>query len=446
MTTPLRPGWSPTSQRPANGVRSAWGVVHGRPVGRTEQLVGRRRTPILDDLHEIAESPAERALQRFVTLEAPTDAADPGIPSSALINIPRLRLSGPFHEIGSEELRFRSWEVEDLFAAVYREPLRPEAVAALTRRTRGWAAGLQLFHLATAGRSAAERHQAVTDLGGRSKLIRSYLTRNVLAELPDDRRMFLLRTCTLGRLSGLACDALLNTAGSHRILEELEGAQLFTSTDDDGLHFRYHEILQNYLEMALTEEVGRDGARSWYARSAVVLESLGELRSAARAFAKAEDWQAVSSLIRRAAPTGSITTCCPRAPADAIPGWRWPTRARLRHVTVPSAKQMNPTDSPKLLRRTTGDQICTAEREVVRTWLPGAASGDNQVHRHWSHALRVGLRVAPEFTVLSPTVGHAGMRLAYGLAAVVAGEIDWAREAIASVRRDESVGPLWLSF
>ena len=102
-------------------------------------------------------------------------------------------------------------------------------------QTGGWAAGLQLFHLATVGRSASERHQAVADLGGRSKLARSYLTRNVLAELPEERREFLLRTCTLGRLSGEACDALLGTRGSHLILEELENAQLFTFTDDGGM-------------------------------------------------------------------------------------------------------------------------------------------------------------------------------------------------------------------
>ena len=58
-------------------------------------------------------------------------------------------VSGELVELDSEALRFRSWEVEELFRLVYREPLSPEGAAALTRRTGGWAAGLMLFHLST---------------------------------------------------------------------------------------------------------------------------------------------------------------------------------------------------------------------------------------------------------------------------------------------------------
>ena len=113
-------------------------------------------------------------------------------------NTPRLMVSGELVELDSEALRFRSWEVEELFRLVYGEPLSPEGAAALTRRTGGWAAGLMLFHLSTSGKSAVERERAVADLGGRSRLVRSYLTRTVLDELDPERREFLLATCTLG--------------------------------------------------------------------------------------------------------------------------------------------------------------------------------------------------------------------------------------------------------
>ena len=93
---------------------------------------------------------------------------------------------------------------------------------------------------------------------------------------------------------------MLETSGSHRVLEELENAQLFTFTDDGGMYFRYHEVLQSHLEMALVEEYGPAEARSWYLRSASVLESLCELRSAARAYAKAGDWVSVSRLVQDA--------------------------------------------------------------------------------------------------------------------------------------------------
>ena len=65
----------------------------------------------------------------------------------------RRRLSADMHEIGADDLRFRAWEVEELFRTCHDLRLGSGEVAQLTRRTAGWAAGLQLFHLATANRS-----------------------------------------------------------------------------------------------------------------------------------------------------------------------------------------------------------------------------------------------------------------------------------------------------
>ncbi|TFV61588.1 transcriptional regulator [Mycobacterium sp. PS03-16] len=426
----------------AAALRPICGPVEGHSVDAVltalDDWSGPHGMVILDDLHEIAETSAERALQRFVTLRPRRLQVVLGSRRVPDINISRLRVSGPLLEIGNDDLRFRTWEVEELFAKVHGRPLRPEAAAALTRRTGGWAAGLQLFHLATTARSAAERHQAVSELGGRSKLIRSYLTRNVLRGLPEDRRVFLLRTCALGRLSGQACDALLNIGASHRILEDLERAQLFTSTDDDGVHFRYHEVLQSHLELALVEEYGPDGARRWYARSGVVLESLGDLRAATRAFAKAEDWVAVSRLLRQAGGHGLGEDLLPPATfrRDA-----WLGLANARRLVRDGALQaaweayrftQSCYDEPRF------SAICAAEAQAVAAWLPTARGSGG---RHWSRILRDGLRAAPDVCVRGPADAEAGVRLARGLAALVAGERAGARESIASVRGDESAGP-----
>ncbi len=136
---------------------------------------GRRALLVIDDLHTLEDSPAELTLERLI------DYAPPGITfligSRALpgFNLSRLRVSGTLLEIGSEDLRFRSWEVERLFRDFYREPLPPEELAELARRTEGWAAGLQLFHLATSGKSALERRRILTALGSRSRLTRTAL-------------------------------------------------------------------------------------------------------------------------------------------------------------------------------------------------------------------------------------------------------------------------------
>ncbi len=407
---------------------------------------------ILDDLHEIADTPAEKALERFVSLRPRRLQLICGSRRIPDVNVPRIRVSGSFREIGSDDLRFRSWEVEELFASVYHQPLRPEAAAALTRRTGGWAAGLQLFHLATMGRTAAERHQAVADLGGRSKLVRSYLARNVLAELPDDRRQFLLRTCTLGRLSGPACDDLLETSGSHRVLEELENAQLFTFTDDGGTYFRYHEVLQSHLEMALVEEYGPAEARSWYLRSACVLESLCELRSAARAYAKAGDWVSVSRLVQDTGGTRIDATVVDDAHLLPASTWQhdpWLALANARRLVREGALQRAAEayqHARTLYEEPNYQQMCRYEIQVVSMWLPGYRPAELDafgLSRRCSIGARSSasaVRVSPDFGAIPvPTTAQdARLRLVYALAALTAGEIGLARRVLASIQREES--------
>lgn len=403
---------------------------------------------ILDDVHEITGTPAEQALERFISLRPRGLQLICGSRRMPEINIPRIRVSGSISETTSDDLRFRSWEVEELFASVYHEPLRQEAVATLTRRTGGWAAGLQLFHLATVGRTTAERHQAIADLGGRSKLVRSYLARNVLAELSADRRDFLLRTCTLGRLSGAACDALLGINGSHRILEELESAQLFTFTDG-GIYFRYHEVLQSHLELALVEQYGPAAARDCYRKSARVLESLGEIRSAARVFAKSGDWSAVSRLVQYTGGQRVDATALDDAHLLPVSTWQhdpWLALAHARRLVREGALARAVQayrHARTLYDEPNYQQMCRDEVGVVSAWLAAEPAGRCPVSamlaQHWSGALRLALLRLPDVAGRQRYV-DAREQLMCGIAAVVAGELSTARGILESIDGMVSAG------
>ena len=403
---------------------------------------------ILDDLHEIADTPAECALERLVSLRPQRLRLIFGSRRMPDVNIPRIRVSGSIQEIGSDDLRFRSWEVEELFASVYNQPLRPEAAAALTRRTGGWAAGLQLFHLSTVGHTVAERHQAVLDLAGRSKLVRSYLTRNVLAELDEDRRAFLVKTCTLGRLSGATCDELLNTTGSHRVLEELEDSQLFTSTDDGGSFYRYHEILQTHLELALVEDFGISEARALYHRSGQVLEAAGDLRAAARAYAKAGDWAALSKLVGGEGDNGIDASHMDDDHLLPASTWHhdpWLALANARRLVREGALQAAANaykHAQSLYDEPNFHQLCQEEHRVVTMWLPGddgrGRADRASPHTHWSGLLRAAIWRSPYFaTITEPAPNHEPRaRLCYALAAMLAGEFERARTVLLTIRED----------
>src|SRR5205807_10361636 len=136
----------------------------------------------------LEDSPAELALERLIDYAPPSITFLIGSRALPGFNLSRLRVSGALLEIGSEDLRFRSWEVERLFRDFYREPLPPEELAELARRTEGSAAGLQLFHLATRGTSPQERRRTLSALRKRSRLTRAHAARNVLHQLPAELR------------------------------------------------------------------------------------------------------------------------------------------------------------------------------------------------------------------------------------------------------------------
>ncbi len=331
---------------------------------------------VVDDLHEVSGSPAEAALERFVRLRPRSVTVLLGSRRTPDMNISRLLASGELVELGVDDLRFRSWEVEELYRRVYQEPLSPESAAALTRRTEGWAAALQLFHLSTTGRERSVRESAVADLSGRSRLIRSYLTRNVIAELPPERREFLVTTSTLGVLTGSMCDELASVTGSLAVLQDLESRQFFTTSIDDGQTYRYHEILRSHLEVLLVDRVGEPAALQLYARAAKILETHGFGQAALRAYARAQEWGAVARLLRDSRSGLSVDDVltapgCRSAPLSREDPWMALSQARrlVRHGDLAAAlaafgRARELADDDAMRRET------AAEEAIVRRWTP----------------------------------------------------------------------------
>lgn len=418
---------------------SAAGAVDGLLTG----LEPHRAQPlelVVDDLHTIAGTAAERALERFLGLRPPGLRVTLGSRRPPSINTPRLLANGELCQLDGEDLRFRSWEVEELFRLVHDRPLSPEAAAALTRRTGGWAAGLQLFHLATADLTRAERERAVADLTGRSRLIRSYLARNVLDGLEPDRRRFLLHSCTLGVLTGELCDELLGTVGSAAVLAELERQQFFTTSTDGGLTFRYHQVLQTHLEVVLVDELGSRGARALYTASGRLLERDGRDAAAARAYARGEDWASVSRLLRRSAEPVSTEEDWARGllgpagtlgddPSLLVAGARRLLRSGLVAEAVQGYRHAESLlDDPEFRER------CARERAVAAVWLPEPAGSGAATQPPAELRQAAELRLLTR-TASAPVSGSSG--LVRGLALLLGGDL----RAAARVLERTPTGP-----
>jgi DNA-binding SARP family transcriptional activator len=409
---------------PTLGEQPPWPSLEAA-IAALETWPGSRLLLVVDDLHTIAGSPAERSLERLLEYAPPHVAVAVASRSLPAWNLSRLRVSGAMIEVGGDDLRFRSWEVERLFSDFYREPLPPVELAELARRTEGWAAGLQLFHLASSGKPADERRRLLSGLGPHSRLAGEYLAENVLDVLPQELRQFLLATCVLGRLSGAICDEYRGSSDSQRLLEELEHRQLFTQRVDDEGTYRYHEVLRAHLEGLFVQSHDAEGVRVAYRTAGEVLLNAGAALEALRAFCRAEDWQSVNVLIgvdgdRLARQSGEWIEALPAALVEQD-AWLLLARARMRRSAGRWAEAVESYQRAEAaFGRAEPGVSCRNERLALAAWMqPGAWPASDLLTVLRAAVARQPLEARDRVENLEP----AQRELAAGLALLLAGHV-----------------------
>jgi LuxR family maltose regulon positive regulatory protein len=119
--------------------------------------------------------------------------------------------------------------------------------------------------------SRSSLKEYVHNLSGSQRPIAAYLT-EMLDGLPVELVDFMLRTAVLDRLSGPLCEAVTGLSASRTILASLAQRQmLLTPLDNDGVWFRYHTLLAEYLRQRLEADRGIEvpelhgRATLWYA-------------------------------------------------------------------------------------------------------------------------------------------------------------------------------------
>ncbi len=399
---------------------------------------------VIDDLHHLDGTPAQEALAELLDLSPPWLAFALAGRRRPTFDVSRRLVAGEVVELGPDDLRFRCWEAEALLGGHLGTPVPPEDVAAVARRTEGWAAGLQLFHLATRGGPPSLRRRVLDGLATRTSIAGEYLTHNVLAGLPEELSAFLVATSVLGHLTGPLCDELLSRRGSAARLRELEHRQILTVPVDEAGAYRYHEVLRSYLELVLVEQVGEAGVRCRYRRAAQLLAAEGHLTDAARAYSRAGDWDRVRRLL------GDVGTSLvdKRAPwIDALPPpvaddpWLLLTRAR-REVGAGRLEAAG-----DLYRRAerefdrgalrSGVTLARRERLAAAAWVDPAAP----VAPAWHGRILAALRGDPGAQATDPQPEDVGDRLARAVAALLAGDAATARSALVEAAEDRASPP-----
>ena len=226
---------------------------------------------VLDDYHLIDSEPVHRSLG-FLLEHRPADLrlvlASRSDPPLALA---RLRARGELTDIRATDLRFTEREAGELLTTLAARPglVLPDSVAAaLSARTEGWAAGLQLAALSLRGQPDVAAFVAA--FRGSHRYILDYLAEEVLAGQTEQVRAFLLETSILNALSGPLCDAVTGTTDSQEVLELVERAGLFLQPLDEVRGWwRYHQLFADLLRARLAQQPDRSAqlhrrAAGWY--------------------------------------------------------------------------------------------------------------------------------------------------------------------------------------
>ncbi|MGC9357620.1 MAG: LuxR C-terminal-related transcriptional regulator [Anaerolineae bacterium] len=259
---------------------------------------------VLDDFHLLEAGPLGLSVHKSVAflLEhlPPTlhlviaTRADPPLP------IARLRARGELTEIRQADLLFTTEEAAAFLQKIMGLKLSPEDVKALTERTEGWIAGLQMA--AVSMRQRDDLGAFVRAFAGSHRYVMDYLMEEVLQRQTPDVQAFLIQTSILEQLSAPLCDAVFfqrERAGSQAILEYLEQANLFvTPLDEHRTWYRYHRLFADLLQRQLSQHYPRQivdlhrRASAWYEGEGQVPESIEHALAAG-------DFERVASLLEQ---------------------------------------------------------------------------------------------------------------------------------------------------
>jgi LuxR family transcriptional regulator, maltose regulon positive regulatory protein len=247
---------------------------------------------VLDDYHVISSDQVRESLAFLVEHRPDGLCVALASRSDPPLALARLRARGQLTEIREADLRFTSAEAADLLQHAV-SALPDASVAALTARTEGWAAGLQLAALSLRGQDDAAGFVAA--FTGSHRYVLDYLAEEVLDRQDEELRTFLLETSVLDRLSGPLCDAITGREGSQVLLGEAERAGLFViPLDEVRGWWRYHHLFADLLHARLqAERSGRlpqlhRNAAAWYAEHGLADDAIrhavaaGEMLWAAR--------------------------------------------------------------------------------------------------------------------------------------------------------------------
>jgi LuxR family maltose regulon positive regulatory protein len=241
--------------------------------------LSRHLTLVLDDYHVVENETIHNAIT-FLLDHLPEQMrlviatrADPPLP------LARWRARDRLVELRAHDLMWNADEAAAFLNKTMRLNLARAEIAALTDRTEGWIAGLQMAALSLQARTdSAEFIRAFT---GSHRFVLDYLAEEILNRQTPATQDFLCQTAILDRMSASLCDAVTQRVDSQFTLQHLEQSNLFVVALDDERHwYRYHRLFADLLHQRLRGSqreivpVLHQRASAWYEQNAQFAEAI----------------------------------------------------------------------------------------------------------------------------------------------------------------------------
>ena len=228
---------------------------------------------VLDDLHTVSSPEALEtisALAHSLPEGVRLAVASRGEPA---IGLGRLRTSRAVLELGPEDIAMSLSEAKRMLEALG-AALEPAQVEELHAHTEGWAVGLYIAALRLAG--DGDQSELLEGFAGDDRFVADYVREEFLTGTGRGSRDFLIQASILDRLSGEACDAVLDRQGSAIELAALARTNmLLVPLDNQDRDYRLHALMRETLQGELRRR-GAEAERELHRRAADWFVSRGE--------------------------------------------------------------------------------------------------------------------------------------------------------------------------
>lgn len=252
---------------------------------------------VLDDFHCIQDNDILQQLSWF--LDRMPHSLHLVITSRTLpqLRIPRRRVRNQVTELQAHDLSFLAEETQDFLRDTLSLHLPAATIAALQRKTEGWAAALQL-----AGLSLQNDIQTADNWlqHNTNQSMMDYLAEEVLSNQPEDVQQFLLHVTQVRRFCLRLCEFALSDlpeCQADHCIQYLQDNNVFLiPLDNDGRWFRFHELFRGNIQTTARKAIPHS-LQIFLTQAAHWFVAEGDEEEAIYCLLQAELWHEAATLI-----------------------------------------------------------------------------------------------------------------------------------------------------